>query len=265
MCRVDEVADLEATLLGLRLQADTGQIGEDAHHGVPVPEVIDMPGPGIVRSQARRVVDFRSQAGDQDIGLRNTVLLHHPQRRIQAATRGNTEGGALAVIPDHVDEAGQRIRIAQQVLVKIREECPVMIQRGTARRRNPRDRYRPRDDRAQDLQVTLNVCLPGIMPVDALDAVAGQFLPGLAVAEYFQQGLFDRRLVQRIDQVAIVAVPRDVAGTAVLGRNDRQAARRRLDQSQAKGSVRAGLMNTPREVAASRYRTGTSSSWWCFG
>ena len=56
-----------------------------------------MIGPGRVPGQARRIMDFRAETGDEDIRLRDAVALHDAQCGIQAPAGGDTEGRAVAV------------------------------------------------------------------------------------------------------------------------------------------------------------------------
>jgi hypothetical protein len=114
------------SLFGLAL--DAGQVGQRLAHPARVPEVVDVPGPGVVAGELRGVEDLGAQRGDQHVRARDAVAAHRGQRRVQPATGGDAEAGALAVLAHHADEVGQRVRVAEQVLVQIGEDGAVVIE-----------------------------------------------------------------------------------------------------------------------------------------
>ena len=75
--------------------------------------------------------------------------------------------------------------------------------------------------------------LPRIVPLHPGQAAGRELAPLAGIAQHLQQCLGDVLRVQRIHQVAVAAVGGDIPRSAVLRGNDRQAARRGLDQRQA--------------------------------
>ena len=90
--------------------------------------------------------------------------------------------------------------------------------------------------RARNLaQIGLGVGLPGIVPPDAFDAATGGLFPGVAVSQKLEEGSGDGPAVQRVHQLAVVAVGDDVRRTAVFGGHHGQAAGGGLQDGQPKG------------------------------
>ncbi len=82
-------------------------------------------------------------------------------------------------------------------------------------------------------QVALGMIGPRIVLARSRDAVVRPFVPLFRFGQRSQQGVFDRLVIQRIDQQSVLAIGNDVARPAVVGGHDRQPGGARFQQRQS--------------------------------
>ena len=76
---VVEIRQLERRLFFFGLELDTGQTAQNTADLLWIPVVVNVVGPVIVLCQGLAIVNSCTQAADQDIRRRNTLLLHQRQ------------------------------------------------------------------------------------------------------------------------------------------------------------------------------------------
>ena len=131
--RVIVIRQLERCLFALWLRLEPGQLGEHTDHLFGVPVVVDVARPVIVLGQRLTVVDACAEAADQDVGCGDALLLHQRERGVDAASGGDAEGDASAVLAHHLDEGLERGGVADQVLIQIGEYRAVAVTQRTWR------------------------------------------------------------------------------------------------------------------------------------